>query len=57
MSNGDETPNKGDPQNMAFVINVMQQQFERLNMVFREFRERMDRQDAVITKGSLVKMK
>ena len=33
MSNGEETSSRGDPQNMAFVINVMQQHFERLNTV------------------------
>ena len=34
---------------MAFVINAMQQQFERLNVVLGEFRERIDRYDTVIT--------
>ena len=49
MSNREETLSKGDLQNMAFVINAMQQQFECLNVVLTEFRERMDRHDTVIT--------
>ena len=33
---------------MAFVINAMQQQFERLNMVLGEFKDRLDKRDIVI---------
>ena len=40
---------RGEPQNMAFMINAMQQQFERLNMVLEEFSEMMDRHETVIT--------
>jgi len=33
---------------MNFTIQAMQQQFERMNLVFGEIRDRMDRQDVVI---------
>ena len=49
MSNDEEPSSMGEPQNMALVINVMQQQFEQLNMVLGEFRERMDKHDTVIS--------
>ena len=31
------------------MLQAMQQQFERMNVVFNDIRDRMDRQDAVIT--------
>ena len=33
---------------LNFTIRAMQQQFERMNLVFGEIRDRMDRQDAAI---------
>ncbi|XP_052193846.1 uncharacterized protein LOC127802180 [Diospyros lotus] len=48
MSNKEEPSSVGGTPNMDFVVNAMQKQFERFNMVFREIRDRMDRQDAMI---------
>ena len=45
MSN-EETSSSGEPQDMAFSVNAMRQQFERLNMVLERFGERMDRVEA-----------
>ena len=45
MSN-EETSSNGEPQDMAFTINAMRQQFECLNMVLERFGERMDRVEA-----------
>ena len=47
MSNREQTSSRGDPQNMAFLINAMQ--FECLNVVLGEFRNWLDRRDTVIT--------
>ena len=33
---------------MDFMLKAMQQQFERLNVIFGEFRDRMDRQDILV---------
>jgi hypothetical protein len=40
----------GDTSNheSSFVLQAMQQQFARMNVVFNEIRDRMDRQDAVV---------
>ncbi|XP_052173757.1 uncharacterized protein LOC127789046 [Diospyros lotus] len=48
MSNKEEPSSVGGTPNMDFVVNAMQKQFERFNMVFGEIRDRMDRQDAMI---------
>jgi len=37
--------NFGYSSNLDFTLKVMQQQFERLNMVLGDMREKMDRQD------------
>jgi hypothetical protein len=44
---GDSSP-KGKTDNSSFVLQAMQQQFERLNFVLGEVRDRMDLQDAAI---------
>uniref|UniRef100_A0A2N9IS90 Reverse transcriptase n=1 Tax=Fagus sylvatica TaxID=28930 RepID=A0A2N9IS90_FAGSY len=44
---GDSSP-KGKADNSSFVLQAMQQQFERLNFVLGEVRDRMDLQDATI---------
>uniref|UniRef100_A0A2N9G8V9 CCHC-type domain-containing protein n=1 Tax=Fagus sylvatica TaxID=28930 RepID=A0A2N9G8V9_FAGSY len=44
---GDSSP-KGKADNSSFVLQAMQQQFEQLNFVLGEVRDRMDLQDAVI---------
>jgi hypothetical protein len=44
---GDSSP-KGKADNSSFVLQAMQQQFERLNFVLGEVRDRMDLQDAAI---------
>ena len=49
MSNG-ETSSKGEPQDMDFMINAIQQPFEHLNMVLGEIGERMNRYDTVVMK-------
>ena len=50
MSN-EETSSSGEPQDMAFSVNAMRQQFERLNMVLERFGERMDRVEANLQGG------
>jgi len=37
--------NSRDSSNLDFTLKAMQQQFERLNMVLGDMRDRMDRQD------------
>ena len=44
---GDSSP-KGKADNSSFVLQAMQQQFERLNFVLDEVRDRMDHQEAAI---------
>jgi hypothetical protein len=44
---GDSSP-KGKADNSSFVLQAMQQQFEQLNFVLGEVRDRMDLQDAAI---------
>jgi len=43
MANREE--NFGDLSNLDVTLKAMQQQFERLNMVLGDMRDRMDRQD------------
>ena len=43
-----ESSSKEKRKNTSFVLEAMQQQFEHLNMVFGEIRDRMDRQDEAI---------
>jgi len=43
MANREE--NYRDSPNLDFTLKAMQQQFERLNMVLEDMRDRMDRQD------------
>jgi len=43
MTNREE--NSRDSPNLDFTLQAMQQQFERLNMVLEDMRDRMDRQD------------
>ncbi|KAL5738445.1 hypothetical protein ACOSP7_031206 [Xanthoceras sorbifolium] len=48
MSNqSDSTPRE---ENMSIVLKAMQQQFERMNVVFGDIRDRMDQQDEVIAR-------
>ena len=48
MSSRDDTSNKEGGEESFFMLQAMQQQFERMNVVFNETRDRMDRQDAII---------
>ena len=48
MSNAEETSG-GNPMNLDDHLRAMQQQFARMNVVFGEIRDRMDRQDERIT--------
>jgi hypothetical protein len=43
----DSTP-KEEADNSFFVLQAMQQQFERLNLVLEEVKDRMDQQEVVI---------
>uniref|UniRef100_A0A2N9FUR3 Retrotransposon gag domain-containing protein n=1 Tax=Fagus sylvatica TaxID=28930 RepID=A0A2N9FUR3_FAGSY len=47
-SRGGETSNKEGQAESSLMLRAMQQQFERMDMMFNEIRDRMDRQDAVI---------
>ena len=48
MSSRDETSNREGREETSLMLQAMQQQFERMNMVFNDIRDRMDRQDVVI---------
>ncbi|KAL6347243.1 hypothetical protein AAG906_013679 [Vitis piasezkii] len=48
MSSRGETSNKEGREESSFMLQAMQQQFERMNVVFNDIRNRMDRQDAII---------
>ena len=48
MSSKDETLNREGREESSFMLQAMQQQFEHMNVVFNDIRDRMDRQDAVI---------
>jgi hypothetical protein len=49
MSSRGETSNKEGQAESSHMLRAMQQQFERIDVMFNEIRDRMDRQDAVIT--------
>ena len=48
MSSRDETSNREGREESSLMLQAMQQQFERMNMVFNDIRDQMDRQDVVI---------
>jgi hypothetical protein len=48
MSSKGDTSNKERQEESPFALQAMQQQFECMNVLFNEIRDRMDRQDAVI---------
>ena len=48
MSSKGETSSKEGGEESSFMLQAMQQQFERMNMVFSEIQDWMDRQDIVI---------
>ena len=48
MSSRGETSNKEGGEESSLMLQAMQQQFERMNVVFNDIRDRMDRQDVVI---------
>jgi hypothetical protein len=48
MSSRDDTSNKEGEEELFFMLQAIQQQFECMNMVFNEIPDRMDRQDVVI---------
>ncbi|RVW13085.1 Transposon Ty3-I Gag-Pol polyprotein [Vitis vinifera] len=48
MSSRGETSNKEGGDESSLMLQAIQQQFERMNMVFNDIRDRMDRQDVVI---------
>ena len=48
MSHKGNSSPKGKADNSSFVLQAMQQQFERLNFVLGEVRKMMDLQDAAI---------
>ena len=48
MSSKGETSNKEGGQESFLMLQAMQQQFECMNVVFNDIRDRMDRQDVVI---------
>uniref|UniRef100_A0A2N9FRJ5 CCHC-type domain-containing protein n=1 Tax=Fagus sylvatica TaxID=28930 RepID=A0A2N9FRJ5_FAGSY len=48
MSHRSDSSPKGKADNSSFVLQAMQQQFERLNFVLGEVRDRMDHQEAAI---------
>uniref|UniRef100_A0A2N9GLZ7 Reverse transcriptase/retrotransposon-derived protein RNase H-like domain-containing protein n=1 Tax=Fagus sylvatica TaxID=28930 RepID=A0A2N9GLZ7_FAGSY len=52
MSHRSDSSPKGKADNSSFVLQAMQQQFERLNFVLGEVRDRMDHQEAAIRKSA-----
>ena len=48
MSHRSDSSPKGKTDNSSFVLQAMQQQFEWLNFVLDEVRDRIDHQEAVI---------
>jgi hypothetical protein len=48
MSSRGETSNKEGQAESSLMLRAMQQQFECMDVMFNEIRDRMDRQDAVI---------
>ncbi|KAK4567280.1 hypothetical protein RGQ29_003193 [Quercus rubra] len=48
MSSRGETSNREGGEESSLMLQAMQQQFERMNVVFNDIRDRMDRQDTVI---------
>jgi hypothetical protein len=48
MSSRGETSNKEGQAELSLMLRAMQQQFERMDVMFNEIQDRMDRQDAVI---------
>ena len=49
MSSRGETSNREGGEESSLMLQAMQQQFERMNVVFNEIQDWMDKQDAVIT--------
>ena len=49
ISSRDETSNKEGREESSFMLQAMQQQFEHMNLVFKEIQDQMDRQDTIIT--------
>ena len=49
MSSRHETLNREGREESSLMLQAMQQQFEHMNVVFNDIRDRMDRQNAVIT--------
>lgn len=47
MSSRGDTSNKEGREESSFTLQAMQQQFERMNVVFNEIRDQLDRQYAV----------
>jgi hypothetical protein len=48
MSHRSDSSPKGKADNSSFVLQAMQQQFERLNVLLGEVRDMMDHQETVI---------
>ena len=49
MTSRGEPTNKEGRAESSFKLEAMQQQFGGINVVFNEIRDKMDRQDAIIT--------
>ena len=48
MSSRDETLNREGREESSLMLQAMQQHFERMNVMFNDIRDRMDRQDVGI---------
>ena len=48
MSSKGEVSNREGGEGSSLMLQAMQQQFEHIDVVFNEIRDRMDRQDAII---------